>query len=107
MRTSDDKSNTNKSEISARSITIQKTNTRSKEHLKKCIKHRLSKLKKSDTDFQAKATVVTIQEILLWEFGEDIINHPDFNLLSLSVTNQVAKNHELTAYLQQFTTEDK
>ena len=107
MRACDNKNYGSKSEVSAHSITIQKTNTKSKEYLKSKINLRISKLKKTDVAFQEKATAVTIQEILLWEFGDEIINHPDFNLLSLSIIKKVTKNHELFAYLQKFIAEVK
>lgn len=101
----DGKNNVNKSEIPARSVTIKKTNIRGKDDLKKKIKQRMLRLKKSDVDIETKMPIITIQEILLWEFGEDIINHPDFNHLSLSIAERVTKNGELMTYFQKFMTE--
>jgi hypothetical protein len=89
-----------KSEAPSQSVTIKKVESRDRNTLKNSLKQRLLKLKKSDTDFATKAPIAAIQEILLWEFGENIINHPDFNHLSLSVVKQVSTNSELMTYLQ-------
>jgi hypothetical protein len=107
MKTNEGGNRANKSEIPNRSVTVQKTTVKDKDDLKKSIKQRILKLKTSDENFSAKIPIITIQEILLWEFGEDIINHPDFNHLSLSITERVTKNGELMAYLQQLIAEIK
>jgi hypothetical protein len=91
---------TKQSDAPGQSVNIKKVESRGRDLLKNSLKQRLLKLKKSDADFERKAPIVAIQEILLWEFGDNIINHPDFNHLSLSVAKQVSTNTELKTYLQ-------
>lgn len=89
-------------EVAAQSspaLTIQKVVPKDKEALKKSLRIELHKLKQQRGDFEKKAPLVAIKEIILWEFGEDIINHPDFNHFTQVVTEQVAKNQDLIAYL--------
>lgn len=84
-----------------RSLTIGKSAQRDKDVLRESIKRRLTEIK-SDENYKAKAPVLAIQEILLWEFGEDIINHPSFKQLSTSVAQQVTSNTDLKDYLDKF-----
>ncbi len=46
------------------------------------LQSRLRDLKKSTEDFQEAAPVITVQEILRWEFGENILEHPEFGNIS-------------------------
>lgn len=81
-------------------LSIQKNVPRDKEFLKKNIKEKLIQLKHQKGNFEEKAPLVAIREVLLWEFGEDFINHPDFNYFTQIVTDQVVGNEELLTYLK-------
>jgi hypothetical protein len=94
----------NNQEDAAPAVAITKVAPRDKTTLRKNIVKRLTSLKK-DKNFSSKAPMATVQEILLWEFGEHIINHPDFNHLSQSITQAVAADKHLTAYLNSFIAE--
>lgn len=94
-------SNPEKKKASAtKSISIEEKPKRDKENLKKALSIRLKKLKKEDAEFHKKAPLVTIKEILLWEFGEELINHPDFNYISQIIVEQVHTNEALQDYLE-------
>lgn len=94
-------SNPEKKKTSAsKSISIEEKPKRDKEALKEILSIRLKKLKKEDPEFQKKAPLIAIKEILLWEFGEDLINHPDFNYISQVVTEQVNTNQPLHNYME-------
>lgn len=98
---SNKRDSTKAAERSARSLIIRKSAQRDKEVLRESIKRRLTEIK-SDENYKTEAPVVAIQEILLWEFGEDIINHPSFKQLSTSVAQQVTSNKDLKDYLDKF-----
>lgn len=88
----------------SKSISIEDGSKRNKEKLKQALSLRLKILKKEDPEFQKKAPLVAIKEILLWEFGEELINHPDFNYISQIVTEQVDTNKSLHDYMKKLIT---
>jgi len=50
--------------------------------LKSRISERLKALKKNSPGFAEAAPIVTVQEILRWEFGEETFQHPDFERIA-------------------------
>lgn len=89
-----------KKTTSSKSITIETKAKRDKEDLKKALSMQLKKIKKEDPNFSTKAPIIAIKEILLWEFGEDLMNHPDFNFISQMVVDQVNTNKPMEDYLK-------
>lgn len=82
------------------SIDLKSGPQRDKENLKKNIYTRLTKLKAQDaTTYREKAPAIVIKEILLWEFGDNLLQHPEFNYFSQTIINQVKGHSELEAYL--------
>lgn len=81
------------------SVEIKSNPDRDKENLKQNIYARLSKLKAQDPAYRDKAPAIVIKEILLWEFGEGLLQHPEFNYFSQTIINQVKGHSELEAYL--------
>ena len=59
------------------------------------LQDRLRDLKKSAEDFHDAAPVITVQEILRWEFGESILEHPEFGNISKKVAETMLENQEL------------
>ncbi|GGY84842.1 hypothetical protein GCM10011613_32360 [Cellvibrio zantedeschiae] len=96
--TSSDGANTHKSTIekkagAAASLKIDNSQERDKEKLKKNLQTILKKLKEQD-NFEEKAPKAVIKEILLWEFGDEFFNHPQFNRISQTVSEQMlTKKH--------------
>lgn len=82
------------------SVEIKSNLQRDKDQLKRNIYLRLSKLKAQDGSYQEKAPAVVIKEILLWEFGETILQHPEFHYFSQTIIDQVKGHKEMEAYLQ-------
>lgn len=95
-----DKDITGKKNESSPSVEIKKNASKSKGELKKQLAARLIKLNQQDASYSEKAPVVVVREILLWEFGENMLNHPEFNHLTQLIVTQVKDNEELTAYLE-------
>lgn len=83
------------------SLVIEKKNYRDKEQLKRNLRERLKRLK-SQPDFIEKAPEVVIKEILLWEFGENFISHPEFNFISKNILSQVNSMDVLHKYMSEF-----
>jgi hypothetical protein len=81
------------------SIDVKSNPQRDKENLKKNIYLRLSKLKAQDAEYKEKAPAIVIKEILLWEFGESLLQHPEFNYFAQTIIDQVKGHIELETYL--------
>lgn len=81
------------------SIEVLSDGARNKENLKVNIYKRLLALKESDENYGEKAPAVVIREILLWEFGEVMMQHPEFNHFCTTIINQVRDHSELQSYL--------
>jgi hypothetical protein len=84
---------------SAPSLVIDKSKQRDKDQLRKNLRERLKRLKTQGIDFEQKAPGVVIKEILLWEFGENIILHPEFNHIATNISNQIHLTKVLNDYL--------
>ncbi|KWU52844.1 hypothetical protein [Pseudomonas palleroniana] len=56
---------------------------------------RLKALKPDEEGFRDAAPVVTIQEILCWEFGEGILEHSDFKQIAQKVAETMMSEPKL------------
>jgi hypothetical protein len=68
---------------------------RDPEVLKHRLKERLKSLQSSTEEFSEIAPIVAVQEILRWEFGEDIFQHPEFERIAGQVTATLMSDKEL------------
>lgn len=68
---------------------------RDKNKLREQLKSRLTKLKQESTSFEDEAPLVTINEVLLWEFGDNILDHPDFKYIAETVCDTIDTNPSL------------
>lgn len=71
--------------------------------LKSRLSERLKALKKSSTDFAEAAPIVTVQEILRWEFGEEIFQHPDFERIAGQVASVLMSDESLRGAVERVT----
>ena len=99
---SDNKRATSQTENQTVSVEMKGGARRDKETLKKNIHSRLSKLKVQDKHYQEKAPTVVIKEILLWEFGDNFLQHPEFQHISQTIINDVRNHSELDKFLRNF-----
>lgn len=67
--------------------------------LKDALRKRLSQLKASSENFEKEAPLVTIHEVMLWEFGDEILNHPSYKEISLAVTEQLTANETMKKHM--------
>ena len=63
--------------------------------LKARLRTRLEALKSDDTDFGTTAPQVAVQEILRWEFGEDALEHAEFERVAAQVTESLLAHERL------------
>ena len=69
--------------------------------LKARMQQRLKKLKAESKNFENEATIVAVQEILLWEFGPDILNHSSFKHITLKICGAIGSSTHLNEKLEQ------
>jgi len=89
-----------KSSPLSRAININRE--RDKEKLKKNLKQQLTKLKKVDGEYEKKASNLVVKEILLWEFGDDFIAHPLFNLISQNISEKLLSKKNAQVHFHKF-----
>ncbi|MCP2020400.1 UNVERIFIED_ORG: hypothetical protein J2Y76_001315 [Pseudomonas reinekei] len=65
------------------------------EVLRAHLQSRLQDLKKNTENFHEMAPVITVQEILRWEFGDSILEHPEFGNISKKVAATMLENQQL------------
>ncbi len=63
--------------------------------LKQRLRERLKALQNSNEEFSTAAPIVTVQEILRWEFGEEIFQHPDFERIAGQVATVLMSDESL------------
>lgn len=63
--------------------------------LRERLKSSLQALRKSGQDFEALAPMVTVQEILRWEFGNQVLEHAQFQTVVQSVSGKLAGDERL------------
>lgn len=59
------------------------------------LQDRLVKLKQGSGSFHETAPIVTIQEILRWEFGESILEHAEFERVAKKVAESMLEDKQL------------
>ena len=68
----------------------------STEELENSIKLKINQLDSSAKDFESKANAIVIENILSWEFGNDIQDDPDFIPLREKINNAINESRSLT-----------
>ena len=61
------------------------------------LQDRLAKLKLDSGTFHEAAPIVTVQEILRWEFGENILEHVEFERVAKKVADTMLEDKQLQA----------
>lgn len=61
------------------------------------LRDRLAKLKQGPGSFHEIAPLVTVQEILRWEFGESILEHAEFERVTKKVAETMLEDKQLQA----------
>lgn len=70
---------------------IQK-NKRSTEVLRACLQDKLCKLKRDNNSFVELAPIVTVQEILRWEFGDLVLEKAGFETISIQIAKAMLED---------------
>ncbi|WP_434577362.1 hypothetical protein J3P95_10790 [Pseudomonas sp. Z5-35] len=65
------------------------------EVLRERLQSRLQDLKKNSEAFRDVAPEITVQEILRWEFGESILEHPEFGSISKKVAQTMLEDQAI------------
>lgn len=78
----------------------QKVKNHDEDVLRQRLRKRLKRLSEEDGDFSALAPEVTVKEVLIWEFGDNILNHPEFNHISHKITQAMLMNENISLHLQ-------
>lgn len=68
--------------------------------LRKSLQGRLKRLEEDAADYDSQAATITIQEILVWEFGPDILNRADFHHVTASITTTMLQDARIAASLR-------
>lgn len=68
------------------------------------LQHRLLSLKSDVGEFQQAASVITVQEVLRWEFGDKILEHADFDFVVKRVTADMLGNEKLRSSISKVIT---
>lgn len=88
------------SEVSAPRSRSQTNKAREPAVLKSRLQGRLRALKQSDADFSEAAPIVTVQEILRWEFGEDVFEHAEFERVASQVAEALLSSEPMRGTIQ-------
>lgn len=59
------------------------------------LQDRLAKLKQGPGNFHETAPIITVQEILRWEFGESILEHAEFERVAKKVAETMLEDKQL------------
>lgn len=68
--------------------------------LRTSLRKRLTKLRQTNVDFHSAAPTITIQEILRWEFGDEILSNPAFDKVVQNVTHTMMGHAKMSAAMQ-------
>jgi len=73
------------------------------EVLRQRLRKRLKRLnaEMESGSFLGVAKEVTIKEVLIWEFGDEITNHPEFNSIANKIVDTMQNNKGVSIQLQQ------
>ena len=80
--------------------TTQNVKNHDEEVLRQRLRKRLKRLSEEDSEFSALAPEVTVKEVLIWEFGDNILNHPEFNHIANKITKTMLMNENVSIHLQ-------
>lgn len=73
---------------------------RDPENLRQNLRQRLARLQNEGGNFAELAPEIAVREVLVWEFGDEVMNHPDFHQVAASVTRAIQANSKINAELQ-------
>lgn len=73
---------------------------RDKNVLKAHLSRRLKALKENSDRFEQEAPLVAIQEIMIWEFGDQFLNHPEFKHITQSIIATIEGSPRLSNHMQ-------
>ena len=68
--------------------------------LKARLRTRLQALRDNDADFASAAPQVAVQEILRWEFGEEVLEHGEFERVATQVAESLLAHDSLGPAMQ-------
>lgn len=68
--------------------------------LRKDIRSRLQALAPDTEDYDATAASITLQEILRWEFGPEILEHCDFHRVAGAIAETMLGDEKMAASLR-------
>lgn len=73
---------------------------RDPENLRQNLRQRLARLQNEGGNFAELAPEIAVREVLVWEFGDEVMNHPDFHQVAASVTRAIQANSKINTELQ-------
>jgi hypothetical protein len=68
------------------------------------LQNRLRSLKPDVEEYQQAASIITVQEVLRWEFGDRILEHADFDFVVKRVTADMLGNEKLRSSISKVIT---
>lgn len=68
--------------------------------LKKRLQSRLKTLSADAENYESVVSTIAIQEILMWEFGQDILDHPEFHRILTSITATILQDKKTAASMK-------
>ncbi|WNO11353.1 hypothetical protein [Teredinibacter sp. KSP-S5-2] len=68
---------------------------KSQTELKKRIRDRIAKIPSSSI------TTVVVQEIVIWEFGEEILDHPNFKEIATTIATSIENSPKLKDHMKE------
>ncbi len=78
----------------------KKTAARDPAVLRARLRNRLVALKQAPEDFDRAAPIITVQEILRWEFGESIVAHAEFEQIAGKVAEALLADEKIEGAIQ-------
>lgn len=79
----------------------KKTKKISSNEIKKIISKKLKALDIKSENYTRQANRVFLESILLWEFGENIINAPEFHQMLEKINDTISSNNESSCKLSE------
>jgi len=89
-----EKSALNTSTKNAASTFEKKIKKTSAAELKKNISEKLKKLDVNSENYHKLSKRIFLESVILWEFGDDIINDPDFHQIIEKITSAINNNEK-------------
>jgi hypothetical protein len=92
---------TKKTELAKNSSPIVKAKIQKRDEntLKIKLISRLTELQKHPEEFEKNAPLVAVQEIMIWEFGDQFLNHHDFKKITSLISYNIKDSPELTEHM--------